>query len=405
MRRLRSVVAIGVVGALALATVLGAATAGGAAQGGDKNLYIVVVYETTGESAQAIPNFEDAAQMAIQDLEKKGWTVQYERIPASAVSAASQEEAFLSVQNKNPDAWIGLTSSNVFVPVGPKVAATDIPSFALASPTEGVRNGTSGGDNIFLLRPLNEQTYSKLLEYACKNMKLKKIGLNIVNTSFGATVDDIVKRELPKYKGCQVVTTQSNAFNATDMTQQVLAFKDAGVDGIITASFPAPMGVLVNQLRQNGVTVPVLGGASLNLAKDAGSLQDLTNLVVIDDCVPELDKAKNVKKFVKDYDAEYGYAPNYASAQVYDAFHMTANAVEKAGHDHPALNKALAGTVYDGMCDYKVDKNNVLGNSVTVYDYEADGTKKLLKTYPLAYVPSDELAATTTTVPATTVAP
>jgi branched-chain amino acid transport system substrate-binding protein len=394
-----------VAAALALATV-GSGAAGGAAKGADdKTLYFVGAYETTGESSLAIPNFDDAAKMAVADLEKQGWTVTYERIPAGGVSAAQTEEAFLSVQNKNPDVWIGLTSSNVFVPVGPKVGATDIPTFALSSPTEGVRTGTSGGDNIFLLRPLNEQTYSKLLNYACKDMKLKKIGLNVVNTSFGATVDNIVKNEISNYKGCEIVTTQSNAFNATDMTQQVLAFKDAGVDGIITASFPAPMGVLVNQLRQNGVTVPVLGGASLNLAKDAGSLQDLTNLVVVDDCVPELDKAKPVKKFVKAYEAEYGYAPNYASAQVYDGIHMAANAVAKAGHDHAAINKALAGTIYDGMCNYKVDKNNVLGNSVTIYEYDTDGTKKHLKTYPLAYVPSDELAATTTTAPPTTAAP
>ncbi len=398
MKGSRSIVAMGVVVVLALATV-GVAT-GGAAQKSDKELYVIGVYETLGESAQAIPNFEDAAQLAISDLEKKGWDVTYERIPASAVSAASQEESFLQVQSKNPDAWIGLTSSNVFVPVGPKVAATGIPTFALASPTEGVRDGTSGGENIFLLRPLNEQTYAKLLDYACKTMKLKRIGLNIVNTSFGATVDDIVQRELPKYKNCEIVTTQSNGFNATDLTQQVLAFKDADVDGIITASFPAPMGVLVNQLRQNGVTVPVLGGASLNLAKDAGSLQDLTNLVVIDDCAPELDKAKKVKKFVKAYDAEYGYAPNYASAQVYDAFHMAANAVDEAGHDHAAINEALAATVYDGMCDYKNDRNNVLGNSVVLYEYGADGSKEHLKTYQLDYVPSEELAATTTTTTA-----
>jgi hypothetical protein len=35
-----------------------------------------------------------------------------------------------------------------------------------------------------------------------------------------------------------------------------------------------------------------------------------------------------------------------------------------------------------------------------VYEYGADGTKKHLKTYPLAYVPSDELAAVTTTTTA-----
>ena len=37
---------------------------------------------------------------------------------------------------------------------------------------------------------------------------------------------------------------------------------------------------------------------------------------------------------------------------------------------------------------------------MTIYKYDADGTKKLLKTYPLDYVPSDELAATTTTTTA-----
>jgi len=56
--------------------------------------------------------------------------------------------------------------------------------------------------------------------------------------------------------------------------------------------------------------------------------------------------------------------------------------------------------VYDGVCDYKIDKNNVLAQSVTIYKYNSDGSKKLLKIYPLDYVPSDELATTTTAAPA-----
>ena len=95
----------------------------------------------------------------------------------AAPNATQQEQAFLAAQAKNPDAFIGLTSSNTFIPVGPKVAATDLPTFATASPTEGVKTGPSGGDNIFLLRPLNEQTYEKALDFACKTMKMKKIGL------------------------------------------------------------------------------------------------------------------------------------------------------------------------------------------------------------------------------------
>lgn len=394
---------------MAMAIVAGVIVAPGVASAqssgnAKKTLHIIGAYERAGESTLASNVFDDGARLAVEDLEKKGWTVTYERIPSGGTNATQQEQAFLAAQSKNPDAFIGLTSSNTFIPVGPKVAATDLPTFATASPTEGVKTGPAGGDNIFLLRPLNEQTYEKALDYACKTMKMKKIGLTLVNTAFGPTVQSVIDRNIGKYPGCKVVTSQTNSATAIDMTQQALAFKDAGVDGIISANFPGPIGVLVNQLRQNGVNVPVLGGATLNLAKDANSITTgLDNLVVVDDCVPDLDKTKQAKKFVKAYESQFGYTPNYASAQVYDAVHMAANAVEKSGgHDYAKINKALAGTQYDGVCDYTNDKNNVLAQSVTFYRYNDDGSKKFLKTYQLDFVPNEELGTATTVAPTTT---
>jgi branched-chain amino acid transport system substrate-binding protein len=395
-----AVVAMTALATASLATGTANAQSGGNAK---KTLHIIGAYERQGESSLATNNFDDGARLAVEDLEKKGWEVNYERIPSGGTNATQMEQAFLAAQAKNPDAFIGLTSSNTFIPVGPKVAATDLPTFATASPTEGVKSGPSGGDNIFLLRPLNEQTYEKALDYACKTMKMKKIGLTLVNTAFGPTVQSVIDRNIGKYPGCKVVTSQTNSATATDMTQQALAFKDAGVDGIISANFPGPIGVLVNQLRQNGVNVPILGGATLNLAKEANAITTgLKDLVVVDDCVPDLDKSAQAKQFVKKYNAEFGYSPNYASAQVYDAVHMAANAVEKAGHDHAKINKALAGTQYDGICDYTNDKNNVLAQSVTFYKYNDDGSKKFLKTYHLDFVPNEELGTGTTLAPTTT---
>ena len=394
--------AVVLVGALVGGSASAQTSTTGASNSGAKTLYIIGGYETKGESSQAVPNYDDGAKLAVQDLTKKGWTVKYERSPASGTVASSQEQAFLAAQAKNPDFWIGLTSSNVFVPVGPKIAATDVPTFALAAPTEGVRSGPSGGDNIFLLRPLNEQTYSKIADYACGTLKLKKVGLNIVQTSFGSTAEQAINNTVKNYPKCKVVTTQTNSATATDLTQQVLAYKDAGVDGVITASFPNPTGVLINQMRQNGLTVPIVGGASVNLAKDSNALSTgVENLYVVDDCVPDLGTTKAEKQFTKLYESTYNYPPNYASGQVYDAFHMAANAIEKSGsHDYAKLNKAMATTVYDGICDYKIDKNNVLANSVTLYKYNSDGSKKLIKVIPLDYVPSEELATTTTARPA-----
>jgi branched-chain amino acid transport system substrate-binding protein len=378
----------------ALATT-GSSSAGG---GQSKTLNIVGAYETRGESPTALPNFDDGAKLAVKDLEKQGWDVTYERIPASSTDVVSQEQAFTEAQRRNPDFWIGLSSSNVFLPVGPKVAATGLPTFATSSPVEGIKDGPSGGANIFLLRPLNDETYRSLLDYACKVLKVKKIGVSAVDTPFGALVDQVVRDEVSRYKRCRVAITQTNATDATNLTQQAMAFKDAGVDGIIAANFPIPMGALVNALRQDGVEVPFLGGASLNIAKDAGSIGSLRNLVVVDDCVPDFGQTKQARRFTKEYEAEYGYAPNYASAQVYDAFFMAAAAVEKVGHDRANLVKAMARTGYQGACErYRTDKNNVLAQSVTIYDYKANGSKRFLRTYKLVFIPSDELATTPTT--------
>ena len=75
---------------------------------------------------------------------------------------------------------------------------------------------------------------------------------------------------------------------------------------------------------------------------------------------------------------------------------------EKAGHDYAKIIKALAGTQYDGVCDYTDDRNNVLAQSVTFYRYNDDGSKKFLKTYPIDFVPNEELGAVTTVAPTTT---
>ena len=82
-------------------------------------------------------------------------------------------------------------------------------------------------------------------------------------------------------------------------------------------------------------------------------------------------------------------------------------AVKKVGHDPAAIQKAIAGTTASPVCGFKNDKNNVLGSAVTVYKYNPDGSRKLLKKYPLEYIPAAEVqgAVTTTTVAPATSAP
>jgi len=408
LRQLKRVIVAGVAAAAVASVAVTTGSAGAQSTRGPKDSYIIANIEVPGESTLATPQFGDGANLGVANAKKAGRNIQYERIPAGAINASLAEQAFLQGSAKSPDAMIGLTSSNVFIPVGPKVAASGVPFIALASPSEGVADGTSGGDNIFLIRPLNEQTYSSLLEYVCTDLKKElglkdvKIALNTVQTAFGATVQQVVNREVGNYKNCSVVTTQTNSAVANDLTQQTLAIKDSGANVILSANFPNPTGVFVNQLRQNGVTIPFVGGASLNFAVDAGSIQNLDNIWASDDCVPELEKDKKAKKFVKQYTEEYGYAPNYASAQMHDIMQMLSQTIEEQGHDPAKIIKGLSKINYDGVCDFKADDNHVLGTSVTIYKYKGgtDKTKQLKKKVILQELGEEEIVIITTTTAA-----
>ena len=415
MRKPKLAIPVALIAAVLLLVGSVAVPAGGQGNRGPKDIYVIGGYDVAGESPVAFNYFDDGAKLAVRDLEKQGYNVRYERIPSSATLASSAEQAFLTASARNPDVYISLPAGNVLIPVGPKVAATDLPFFALSSPTEAVKTGPAGGDNIFLLRPLNEQSYSKLLQFVCtdlkKQLKLKdvKVALSVVNAPIGFVADQTVKKEIPDYKNCDVVTTQTNAVTATDMTQQALAIKNSGANIVVVGNFPAPLGVLVNQLRQNGVTIPVVSTTSLDIAvTTSGSITNYDNLWNMDDCAPEVDKDKKAKKFVKDFNAEFGVNPNFLSALVYDAFFISAKAVEKVGHDPVKINKEIAATNYDGVCDYTNDKNNVLSQSVTMYKYKSpsDKTKVLVKKYPIDFIPNEELPTATTApaAPAATVA-
>ena len=127
------------------------------------------------------------------------------------------------------------------------------------------------------------------------------------------------------------------------------------------------------------------------------------NLVVVDDCVPDLDKTKQAKKFVKAYESRVRiHTELRVGAGVRRRPHGGERGREGGGHDYAKINKALAGTQYDGVCDYTNDKNNVLAQSVTFYRYNDDGSKKFLKTYQLEFVPNEELGTATTVAPTTT---
>ena len=187
-----------------------------------------------------------------------------------------------------------------------------------------------------------------------------------------------MKRELPKYKNCSVVNTTDQLGDARPTSPSRRS--RSRTPGSTPSSRPTsrhPSGVLVNQLRQNGVTIPFLGGASLNLAVTRARSRASSNLCASDDCVPELEKDKTAKKFVKAYNAKYGYAAELRlGAGLRRVPHGWRTPSKRLVTTRPRSSRRWPAPNYDGVCDFINDKNNVLAQSVTVYKYKARPTRR-----------------------------
>ena len=241
-----------------------------------------------------------------------------------------------------------------------------------------------------------------MANYVTKTLKAKKIGLVCVQNAFGTDSCNAVRKPITA-AGASIVAERTNSTTATDLTDVAVAMKDA--DAVIDFNFPNPLGVLANQLVENGVDKPHLATASAGVEASAKAVtgKALSNLRGVDECAPQTDKAPAAKKFLAAYRSAYGADPIYSAAEAYDMVHLVAAAAQKAGSTDPAkLREAVNGLTYKGVCGtYHPDAGNVLLHSAALMRWDANGVEHVVQ--PFTFPPSGATAATTTTVVPTTV--
>jgi len=386
-----------------LAVALGAAalaTAGGSAAAARKPVKIKLLWlvETKGESVNAVPYYDDGAKLAAQQLGPN--KVAYSRIPAPLVPAQAQT-ALLQAIDQHPDAIVGLPAASQVIPLSPTIAQSGIPFFALTSATQILKNGEAGAPNLYSVRPLANDTAIAVANYVTKTLKAKRIGMLCVQNALGTDSCNAVRKPIAD-AGASIVAERTNSTTATDLTDAVLAMKQANVDVVLDFNFPNPLGVFANQLIQNGVDVPHIATSSAGVEANAKVVtgQALANLRGVDECAPESDPSPAAKKFVKDYMTAYGYAPLYSSVESYDMVKFLYAAAQKAGSTDPAkLLKAVNSMSYKGICaTYHPDAGNLLVHTAGLMKWDASGLEKVavkLTFPPVGSVASG--AATTTT--------
>ena len=354
----------------------------------DKAVKVVGLAETTGEGAQAVPFFANGWELGVAAVNEAGgicgMPVDYERIAMSPTDNAQAKNSFLSALDKKADVLVGIVNSATVIALGADVARAQTPTIFFSSPPNAFMGFTGqggvGSDYAFLIRPRTTGAATAQVDDLVNELGKKKIGLLCVNQTFGQQGCAAAKPAI-EAAGGTVVDTETHEITDTNLTSKVLAFKNAGVDGIMAFTFPNTGVVFFNQLADNNVKVPVMTGAIAGLAIATKTLKPdaIANLYGFDDCAPAVES--RAKDFAAAYQAKFGAPPSYSAAQAYDSLFIIKEAVEKSGKvDKAAITEALTSVSYKGACaDYETDAGHGLAHSAVLETFGADGVPKVVK--------------------------
>ncbi len=118
-------------------------------------------------------------------------------------------------------------------------------------------------------------------------------------------------------------------------------------DVLYVAAMPDDIGLVVKQMRQAGVTQPIVGGDGYDtplLIQVGGAASN--DVYYSTHAYMATDSTDAIKKFYTDYKAAYGTDPENAFAALgYDTVGLIADAIKRAGSEDPAkIRDALATT-------------------------------------------------------------
>ena len=341
---------------------------------------VAVISDPGGTDENAVPDFNDAIRMAVEEI-NSGGGIGGQEVEFEAVETLAVGDSITSSLNRaldmDPDVLLGPVSSTALLAMAEQVDAAGIPMIHNATEPQAALDGEAGSPWIFGNRPSNSGAAAIAATYAVEELGAESLGQLHVNTAFGETGAE-AQAEAAEEAGAEIAAERSFEFNATDLTEAVLAMED--VDAILDWGTPATVGLAVNTLAQQGlVDIPHIGPGSIGFSffsEIVGDESLLEGTLGVIDCNPAGDDREDVQAWHDRYVDEYGYEPSYASAEMYDAVHMVKQIVDEAQAADPATIRdgltALDG--YEGVCatEYRND-NNILHHESVVARFEDGG--------------------------------
>jgi branched-chain amino acid transport system substrate-binding protein len=186
-------------------------------------------------------------------------------------------------------------------------------------------------------------------EYVLNKLNAKTVYLLRDNTTEYTTLLAKYFTEAYEHGGGKIVLADDYKHGDTSFTAQITKLKALPTkpDVLYVSAQPDDIGIVVKQIRQAGITQPIVGGDGYDTplllsvgGKAANNVFFSTHAFMSEDSTP------GIVKFYQAYKAAYNTPPeNTFAALGYDTLGLIADAITRAGSTDPAkIRDALAAT-------------------------------------------------------------
>ena len=244
------------------------------------------------------------------------------------------------INDEKVSAIVGPTLSSTAFAADPIAQAAGVPVLGTSTTATGI---TGMGNFIFRDSLLQSGVIPCTLASVVAKYHPRKAALLYESTNeFSKSESEVFKAALQKL-GIQLVATESYSKGDSDFRTQLSKLNARRPDFFVLSSLVGEAIPILQQVREIGITVPVVGGNgfnSPNVLKNAREAAE--GLIVgaswfIDSTVPRS------RSFVANYRKKYGADPDQFAAQAYDGLYIMATAIKNAGSaDRLAIRDSLA---------------------------------------------------------------
>lgn len=315
--------------------------------GSSETVKIGLLAPQTGPIAQYAPGFEDAAKIAISELnETHEGDFTFELIIMdSGCDGTQAATAAQSLIDSGVSAIIGAACSGATLGAIAVAAPAGIPMISYASTSPAV---TTADDNGYLFRvvPSDAQQAVALATVAASSGAANPAVLYMTN-DYGAGLGDNFASNWSGSVCTQIgYDPTEGSYDASAMAQAVI---DGGCDSVLLMSYATDGASIMEALSSQGFTGKMFGADGL---ADAAFIESFSDASAVDGLVatrPRPGKDSNVKsKFESAYAAAGGADGAIYTGETYDAINIAASAVVSDPEGNLLDSITKVGVNYNG---------------------------------------------------------